>query len=52
MSPRLDVVRWLCLTLTGSLLCVSLIGVVADWILVLSCLRMSRSPWKFAVEVR
>ena len=37
-SLRLDVGRWLCLTLTGTLLGVSLVGVVADWILILSCL--------------
>jgi hypothetical protein len=37
-SPRLDVVRWLCLALTGSLLGVSLIGVLADWTVLLSCL--------------
>ena len=37
-SPRRDVVRWMCLTLTGSLLCACLIGVVANWILLLSCL--------------
>ena len=37
-SPRLDRIRWLCLALTGCLLVASLIGVVATWTLVLSCL--------------
>jgi hypothetical protein len=37
-SPHLDKARWACLALTGSLLCASLIGVVAPWVLILSCL--------------
>jgi hypothetical protein len=37
-SPRLDTIRWLCLALTGCLLAAGLIGVVAAWTLVLSCL--------------
>ena len=37
-SPRLDRVRWGCLGLTGSVLWICLIGQVAAWVTVVSCL--------------
>ena len=37
-SPRLDRVRWCCLALTGSVLWICLIGQVAAWITIVSCL--------------
>jgi hypothetical protein len=36
-SPRLDRTRWWCLALTGSVLWVCLIGQVAAWVTVVSC---------------
>ena len=37
-SPRLDRLRWWCLALTGSVLWICLIGQVAAWVTVVSCL--------------
>ena len=37
-SPRLDRTRWWCLAFTGSVLGICLIGQVAAWVLVVSCL--------------
>jgi hypothetical protein len=37
-SPRLDRVRWWCLALTGSVLWICLIGQVAAWVTIVSCL--------------
>jgi hypothetical protein len=37
-SPRLDRTRWWCLALTGSVLWICLIGQVAAWVTVVSCL--------------
>jgi hypothetical protein len=37
-SPRRDRVRWGCLALTGSVLWICLIGQVAAWVTVVSCL--------------
>ena len=37
-SPRLDRVHWWCLALTGSVLSICLIGQVAAWVTVVSCL--------------
>ena len=37
-SPRLDRVRWWCLALTGLVLWICLIGHVAAWVTVVSCL--------------
>jgi hypothetical protein len=37
-SPRLDGTRWWCLALTGSVLWICLIGQVAAWVTVVSCL--------------
>ena len=37
-SPRLGVTRWCCLVLTGSVLWIGLIGHMATWAMVLSCL--------------
>ena len=37
-SPRLDRTRWWCLALTGSVLWICLIGHVAAWVTVVSCL--------------
>jgi hypothetical protein len=37
-SPRLDKTRWWCLALTGSVLSIGLVGHVATWAIVVSCL--------------
>ena len=37
-SPRLGRLRWWCLALTGSVLWICLIGQVAAWVTVVSCL--------------
>ena len=37
-SPRLDRTRWWCLAMTGSVLWICLIGQVATWVTVVSCL--------------
>jgi hypothetical protein len=37
-SPRLNKTRWWCLALTGSVLWIGLIGHIATWAMVLSCL--------------
>jgi hypothetical protein len=37
-SPRLDKTRWWCLALTGSILSIGLVGQIAAWVLVVSCL--------------
>jgi hypothetical protein len=37
-SPRLGGIRWLCLALTGSVLWICLIGQVAAWVTIVSCL--------------
>jgi hypothetical protein len=37
-SPRLGRIRWWCLALTGSVLWICLIGQVAAWVTVVSCL--------------
>jgi hypothetical protein len=37
-SPRLDRTRWWCLALTGSVLWLCLIGQVAAWVTIVSCL--------------